>query len=140
MSMNKLDDSEYPDVSIFFSIWIIVWFLLYYFGIFDYNPSFVLLLCQVVLIASLYSVYIQYGAYYHYDDIKDKINIIISKFLPLFLLWLRNDVQVRKKDLYFSIGFCVVYSLYLYSRNTNFIKIYTIALRNQKCRYSCTGR
>lgn len=119
-----------------FSYWMILWFILYYIGFIDYNPSFAFLFSQILMVLNFYVQFFQYG-FEMEKCAKEIVYIYVSKFLPLFLLWLRNDVQMRLKDIYFSIGLCLLYYLYLYVNNTDFIEVYTqIAIRH-KCKNGC---
>lgn len=122
--------------SLYFSSWIFIWLLLYFFGYIEYNPTFVLLVSQFVMVACQYVTFVLYGSRLE-DCIWELVYITFSKFLPLYLLWLKNDVRIRIKDLQFSVGMCVLYAIYLYYKNTNFLQCYTNIYRKVKCQHSC---
>lgn len=122
-----------------FSNWTIAWFILYYFHVIDYNPTLILLICQAIMVMLLFTLHQNFTLYFD-DCLGSFIYISISKILPVFLLWMRNDVQIKHKDIYFSFGFCALYILYLYFKNTSFIQIYTQIAQKQKCKETCTGK
>jgi uncharacterized membrane protein len=95
-------------IDIFFTSWIIIWFLLYYINIFPYNPKIVLIcaiiVCTIILFSMLYNnvnkIYI--GSFI--------IIFFITKLIPYYCL---KDTICNENDIYFSILLFIIYLTYL---------------------------
>lgn len=116
------------------SFWIMIWVLLYLFGLIDYNPTLILIIAQIVMLFSLYSMHFE--GCLHFDTALARfIYISLSKFLPMYILWLHNDVVISERDMYFHIGMFLLYCIMIYLNNLNLIKVYTDIFINHKCKY-----
>lgn len=112
--------------SLFFSYWIVLWFILYLLKITSYNPKFIfsVILLIMSIIGICTSIYLQY-----YDlDEKKKYNLIrfeiitiIIKSTPFFYLL---NTQITQGDIDVSIVVTMFYFIWLYINNTNVFETY----------------
>jgi hypothetical protein len=107
-----------------FSIWLVIWFLLYIFNIIKYNPLFILIIAYIITAFEI--IYL----YYYKTSIRNLfkffiINIIL-KIIPIILIYIKNgNLKIYKKDIYASIIILLLYFIYLFIFNINPIIIYT---------------
>jgi hypothetical protein len=105
-----------------FSYWLLFWYFIYCIKLIDYNPTLLLLIVQALIVVFLYIKFFYYG-------IKTNtylfMRIIFLKFMPLYILWFFSGVQIRTKDVYFTLGLFIVYNIYLYMHNRTFYEVYT---------------
>ena len=108
------------------SIWIFVWFLLYFFQIITYSPILILLIASIIdTIAIFYKIY-------NRDKKVFKFFIIqcIIKYIPLYLIW--NYQIFTINNTVSSVIFVLLYFLYMYINVGNIsdiIKIYDRMLK-----------
>ena len=95
-------------LDVFFTSWIMIWFILYYFNIFPYNPKIVLmfaiLICSIILCSMLYN---NVEKIYIFSFI---IIFFLTKLLPYYFV---KDSCYTDIDIYFSIFLFVLYLVYL---------------------------
>jgi hypothetical protein len=95
-------------IDIFFTSWIIIWFILYYINIFPYNPKiviiFAIIICTIILFSMIYNnvnkIYI--GSFI--------IIFFLTKLVPYYCL---KDTLCNEMDIYFSILLFIIYLTYL---------------------------
>ena len=108
-----------------FSIWIFIWFLLYYFKIVSYSPKFWLLFITIYAILSvIYMIYLSLTPMYILIVF---ILLIVSKIIPLYLI--RKD-EMKKNDIVFGILLGLIYLAWLYYKNENVFTIYFVYMFN----------
>lgn len=108
-----------------FSVWIFVWFVLYYFKLIQYSPKFWLILITIYAALSiLYMIYIQLKSIY---ILTVTFLMVTSKILPLYIIF--NDV-IKINDIVFGFGLGIVYLLWLTYRNVNVFRIYFVDMFN----------
>lgn len=108
-----------------FSLWIFVWFVLYYFKFIQYSPKFWLILITIYAgLSILYMSYIQLKPIYIFTV---TLLMITSKILPLYIIF--NDV-IKINDILFGFGLGIVYLLWLTYRNVNVFRIYFVDMFN----------
>ena len=104
-----------------FSVWIYVFWILYFFNIFTFfNPKFLLLFGFYVdmIIISL--------MFYYKSNLKkivipSIIIIIIIKIIPLYTL---RNYKIQTRDFYYSLLLFFIYLLWLYINNISLKKCY----------------
>jgi hypothetical protein len=101
-----------------FSYWILLWFLFYYFNYTEYCPNSWLILG---IINNFFTILLKI---YYNNPLSSififSIIIFITKVIPLYLL---RKKPFRTKDFLFGFFIFMVFSLWLYLHNTNFIDI-----------------
>lgn len=108
-----------------FSVWIFVWFLLYYFKFIQYSPKFWLILITFYAALSIvYMIYIQLKPNY---ILTVTLLMVTSKILPLYIIF--NDM-IKINDILFGFGLGIVYLLWLTYRNKNVFTIYFVDMFN----------
>lgn len=95
-------------IDIFFTSWIIIWFILYYINLFPYNPKIVVISALIVCIVILFTmIYNNVNKIY----ICSFISILfLTKLLPYYFL---KDTICNEIDIYFSIIIFMIYLIYL---------------------------
>ena len=95
-------------IDIFFTSWIIIWFILYYINLFPYNPKIVVISALIVCIIILFTmIYNNVNKIY----ICSFISIFfLTKLLPYYFL---KDTICNEIDIYFSIIIFMIYLIYL---------------------------
>jgi len=108
-----------------FSLWIFVWFLLYYFKLIHYSPKFWLIIITIYAALSIvYMIYIQLKSMYIAIV---ALLMLTSKIIPLYIIF--NDV-IKINDILFGLGLGLLYLLWLTYRNVNVFTIYFIDMFN----------
>lgn len=111
------------------SIWIFIWFLLYFFfKVIDFSPIFILVIASIIdTIAILFKIYNNDS---FYNIVKFFVIQCIIKYIPLYIIWTNDIVNIT--NIISSIVFILVYILYVYMNTGSFekmIKIYDRMLR-----------
>jgi hypothetical protein len=100
-----------------FSVWLDIWFLLYFFRITAYSPKFAFCIAMIFfLISTIYLIYRRAKCYSIYKYIV--INIVI-KLIPLVIMR-----KIRKRDIICTLVLFVIYMLWLDLNNQNVFLIY----------------
>jgi hypothetical protein len=80
-----------------FSNWILLWFLLYILGIVNINPSFGILVgifvCTILVVICYKNI--------SYKHINHLWIFGYTKIIPLFILYMKNDVKITKESIFF---------------------------------------
>lgn len=108
-----------------FSLWIFVWFVLYYFKLIQYSPKFWLIFITIYAALSIvYMIYIQLKPFY---ILTVTLLMVVSKLIPLYIIF--NDVN---KIIDILIGFVlgIVYLSWLTYKNINVFTIYFVDMFN----------
>jgi len=119
--------------SLFFSYWIVLWFILYLLKVTSYNPKFIfsvsLLIMSIIGICT--SIYLQcydLDEQKKYNLIRFEIITIIIKSIPFFYLL---NTQITQGDINVSIVVTMFYLMWLYINNTNVFDTYKkLLIRN----------
>ena len=102
-----------------FSVWIFLWFLLYICNIVPYNPTFALFLGLVFVNISI--------IYFILNDIsiiRFSLVTMVQKILPLFYLVYINKLEIRFKDILFTIIVFMIYNIYVAFNDSNLYEVY----------------
>ena len=92
----------------FFTTWIMIWFFLYSFNLFPYNPKLVLYIAIIVSLIILFTmIYNQVNIYY---IISFLILFTLTKLIPYLLV--KNNTY-GYEDIYFSCALFLIYLIYL---------------------------
>lgn len=102
-----------------FSYWIFLWFILYLLRLVPYNPKLIIILG--IIEVSLTLIYFIYKNAPLRKIIKFIIINIIIKVIPLLIIY--KD-PLRKKDIYATFIFILIYIIWLYINNVNVIEVY----------------
>ena len=116
----------------FFSYWVFLWFILYCFGVIEYNPTIGIFIC-LVIIFGLTFVWFAENKITQHHLIEFIVSNIICKIIPLALLWIKQDLKVRTKDAFFVIGLYLIYQIYLHLKGTSFPGVYMSLYKEIKC-------
>lgn len=92
----------------FFTTWIMIWFFLYSFNLFPYNPKLVLYLAIIVSLIILCSMI--YNRVNITFIISFLITFILTKLIPYLLI--KNNTY-GYEDIYFSFSLFMIYLIYL---------------------------
>jgi hypothetical protein len=105
--------------TMFFSYWILVWYIIYYFRFTNYNPIFALffgfifdffMLCLLICKRARIK---QIGYF--------SLTILFTKVLPIYSI--RNNI-IEQKDLLSFIYLFIMYNIWLYYNNINVYTFY----------------
>ena len=108
-----------------FSVWVFLWFVLYYLKLIQYSPKFWLIIITVYAALSIvYMIYIQLKPMYILAVI---LLMVISKIIPLYIIF--NDL-IKINDIVFGFILGVVYLLWLTYKNVNVFTIYLVDMFN----------
>jgi hypothetical protein len=108
-----------------FSVWVFLWFVLYYLKLIKNSPKFWLILITIYAALSIiYMMYIQLKPIY---ILTVTMLMIISKIVPLYVIF--NDL-IKINDILFGIGLGIVYLLWLTYKNVNVFTIYLVDMFN----------
>jgi len=119
--------------SLFFSYWIVLWFILYLLKVTSYNPKFIFCLSLLIIIIIIIFTNIYLKCYdldkqKKYNLIRFEIITLIIKSIPLFYI---INTQITQDDIYVSIVVIIIYLIWLYINNTNVFDTYKkLLLRN----------
>ena len=108
-----------------FSVWVFLWFVLYYLKLIKNSPKFWLILITIYAALSIiYMMYIQLKPIY---ILTVTMLMITSKIVPLYVIF--NDL-IKINDILFGIGLGIVYLLWLTYKNVNVFTIYLVDMFN----------
>jgi hypothetical protein len=104
-----------------FSFWILLWFILYYFGFTKYNPLFILLLACIFPFIQLIYFIIYKISYYNF--FKYLIINIIIKVIPILLI-IKFPLRFKMVDVYLSVYLILIYIVFMSILNVNIYEFY----------------
>ncbi len=105
-----------------FSVWIFIWFILFYIHIIPFNPLFFLIISlHIIIICGLYILYFNHINYY--NIIKYIIINIFMKLIPILLL-IEFPLVFYLYDIYFGIFLFITYNILMKFMNKNLIQNY----------------
>lgn len=108
-------------LDLFFSVWIYIWFLAYYLGFTNFNPSFALI-CAFIFVVVSSTIYM---CEIHPDNLIIFLIInILPKVAALLELSFRNAIDISIADVLLSTLLFILYILYLYVNKTNIVDFY----------------
>lgn len=108
-----------------FSIWILVWFILYCIGIVPYSPKFVLIIGLIHNFILLTIMIINHARFL--TTIQFFFIIFITKILPLLLL---RNVALKVDDVIFSLIYFNVYLVWLCMNGKDFYDNIVISINS----------
>ena len=108
-----------------FSYWIFFWYICYEFQITKYNPIGALYVGVLENIGVLLLM-IYYANSYHHLLLVCFI-LLVGKIIPL---WTLQNTSYSRKDIYIIFIYFLVYILWLFINNINFISFYKDQLKN----------
>ena len=104
----------------FLSIWIFVYTILYFLGIFSYNP---VILISIALSFFVYTLYIIIPRINERSLLTYYIIInILGKIIPLVFLINR---KITTDDIVFTVSFILIYIAYMFITNEDIVCVYT---------------
>jgi hypothetical protein len=104
-----------------FSFWILLWFILYYFGFTKYNPLFILLVACIFPFIQLIYFIIYKITYYNF--FKYLIINIIIKVIPILLI-IKFPLRFKMVDVYLSVYLILIYIVLMSIINVNIYEFY----------------
>ena len=108
-----------------FSVWVFLWFVLYYLNLTQYSPKFWLILITIYAALSIvYMMYIQLKPLY---ILIVTLLMVVSKILPLYIIF--ND-KIKINDILFGFGIGILYLLWLNYNKMNVFTIYLVDMFN----------
>jgi hypothetical protein len=108
-----------------FSVWVFVWFVLYYLKLIQYSPKFWLILITTYAALSIvYMICIQLKPMY---ILIVTLLMVVSKILPLYIIF--ND-KIKINDILFGFGLGIAYLLWLNYKKLNVFTIYLVDMFN----------
>lgn len=117
------------DLSIKFSYWILLWFLLFMVGFFPYNPF--LALC-IALSFNICVLLILFYKKYIYKAILYFIAMLLLKVVPLLILINYNQTAINYIDIKVSIILVFIYLVYIvFIQKKSIYKIYNETNNNR---------
>ena len=115
---------------IYLSYWIIIWFILYYMKIIQYNP---ILLFIIGLIVNMYQLI---KLIYYNNIYKGLLFFIINFFFKIIPIYLIRKNKINLEDIYISILLIELFLLYVYIKYkytiNDLIKIYSSDYKTKK--------
>ena len=103
----------------FFTSWLVIWFLLYYFNLIKINPKIALLVAIIVNILIILAMV--YNNVKILNIICSIVILIITKIIPYYLI--KND-KSEKNDIYALIIIFIIYLLYVHIISGNIIETF----------------
>jgi hypothetical protein len=100
-----------------FSYWIFLWYLLYLFGIVNFNPKFAIL-CGVIENIGILLLMFYYGTKKHLV-LLFLIMFILLKIIPLYSIW---NTQILIRDVVALIILFIIYLIWVNKSLSDFIK------------------
>jgi hypothetical protein len=108
-----------------FSVWVFLWFVLYYLKLIQYSPKFWLILITIYAALSIvYMIYIRLKPIY---ILIVTLLMVVSKILPLYIIF---DDKIKINDILFGFGLGIVYLLWLNYKKVNVFTIYLVDMFN----------
>jgi hypothetical protein len=93
----------------YFSVWIFVWFILYYYKYTNFNPLYALILAFIIGYILFIIPMIQNNVSISYLFYFTMITVIV-KVIPIYLI--RND-EMKSRDILFSLLLYLIYLLHI---------------------------
>jgi len=122
----KTNDNIYISNDKILSIWIIIYFLLYYLNITKYNPIILILLAVLFQIILIFIIF-----YYNkYNNINFNIIVLFIKLLMIYGLYYIKKINITAIDILFTILFIFTYLIYISLYNENIYDIYIDIINN----------
>jgi hypothetical protein len=115
-----MDNKHIITIDRFFSIWIFLYTILYFLGIFPYNP---VILISIALTFFIFSLFIiiprlnQRSLLIYYITINT-----IGKIIPLFIIMNR---KITIYDIIFTVSFILMYVVYMFIVKEDIFYVYT---------------
>ena len=115
-----MDNERIITIDRFFSIWIFLYTILYFLGIFPYNP---VILISIALTFFIFSLFIiiprlnQRSLLIYYITINT-----IGKIIPLFIIMNR---KITIYDIIFTVSFILMYVVYMFIVKEDIFYVYT---------------
>ena len=122
-----MEKEKYIRESYIFSDWILLFSLLYYIGITNYNPVILLYLSIIFCIIQVFIYIIIYNIKL-YNLIKFIILVFLLHIIPFLLIYKRKINYLY--DITISILICLIYIIYNILNNQSIIKNYNDLLLN----------
>lgn len=120
-------------LDLIFSNWIFVWFVLFFIGVVQYNPTFVLVAAFCFIAFEVF--YLWYIGANEYNITKMIVLNIMLKNIPILLLWTQKKLSIAQEDIYFTMTIFVIYNIYLQLNGTDIVVYYNKVLRNYVTTY-----
>jgi len=115
-----MDSKRVITIDKFFSIWIFLYTILYFLGIFPYNP---VILISIALTFFVFSLFIIIPRLNKHSLLTYYITInTIGKIIPLFIIINR---KITIYDIIFTISFILMYVAYMYIVKEDIFFVYT---------------
>jgi len=106
----------YYRIDLVFSYWIFAWFLLYYFGIIDYNPKLIL------IFAFIENIFIFIAMIMNKTPLIQLLKFLfINFFIKILPLWYVWRTKIMFNDIYPTILLCILYLIWVYINKKNVI-------------------
>ena len=105
---------------LYFSPWVLLWSILYYFKIIPYNPLIMLYLI------SLFSIIVIFGLLLNNVNLKIILIYSLIVLLPKLIMILLLDNKNILEGFYISIIIFSIYLFYIYCCETNMYELYYI--------------
>ena len=106
-------------IDYYFTSWIVIWFLLYYFNIIKINPKLILICAIYVNILLIFGMF--YNNVSNLNIICALIVLIITKLLPYYIV---KDQKIVNKDINYSLLVFIIYLVYVQLVSGNIIKTF----------------
>ena len=106
-------------IDYYFTSWIVIWFLLYYFNIIKINPKLILICAIYVNILIIFGMF--YNNVSNLNIICALIVLIITKLLPYYIV---KDQKIVNKDINYSLLVFIIYLVYVQLVSGNIIKTF----------------
>jgi hypothetical protein len=106
-------------IDYYFTSWIVIWFLLYYFNIIKINPKLILICAIYVNILLIFGMF--YNNVSNLNIICALIVLIITKLLPYYIV---KDQKIVNKDINYSLLVFIIYLVYVQLLSGNIIKTF----------------
>lgn len=103
-------------IDYYFTFWLVIWFLLYYFKIIKINPKFIIKCAIVVNILIICAMV--YFKVKLLNIICALIVILLTKIIPYYLI---KDKEISDKDIYYSLMVFILYLFYVQIMSGNLI-------------------
>lgn len=119
MNRKHIERKGYIEPHLIFSYWIFAFFIVYELGFIEYNP-------KVLIVGGLVEnlISIMFILYFNSNFrilLIFLLNMVFTKFIPLYYLWKTN---VKSEDYYFSLFFILLYLAWLGYNGTDVVKVY----------------
>ena len=115
-----MDNKHIITIDRFFSIWIFLYTILYFLGIFPYNPVILISIALTFFIFSLFIIIprlTQRSLLIYYITINT-----IGKIIPLFIIMNR---KITIYDIIFTVSFILMYVVYMFIVKEDIFYVYT---------------